>query len=686
MKSTIDILEGNRFVISDQRGDIDGSPVEPHGFFRNDTRFLSRWILTVNDERPACLSVDTTKYNEAQFFLAPSTGTTYIDASLVVLRRRVVVEGFRETITIMNFGNDPATVRIDLAAAADFADLFEVKDAALDRKRGESSVDADETRLVFRYQREAFVRNTVVISSAAETTYSDQGLRLSISLPPQGEWSADIDVIALDDDLTVPSRATRDQQFQDPASRLGLRTWDAQAPTLDSNWKPLPRIYDASMRDLASLRFSGPIRQEQALPAAGLPWFMTMFGRDSLITSLQALPFAPELAQAALVTLADFQARTVDPFRDAEPGKILHEMRFGELTAFEERPHSPYYGSADATTLFVILLDEFERWTGRIDVVRQLEPAARAALAWIDTYGDRDGDGYIEYERRNVDTGLENQCWKDSWNSIQWADGRLADLPRATCELQGYAYDAKRRGARLARLVWDDQQLAAELDRSADTLKEKFNHDFWLADRGYFAVALDGHKQPVDALTSNIGHLLWSGIVDDDKIGSVVEHLMSDRLFSGWGFRTFATDQTGYNPIGYHVGTVWPHDTAICVLGLRRAGHRAEAARGRDRALGSRRDVRLPASRSVRRLRSQHDWLSRGVPDGVQPASLGVRCTTHAASRARWASSPMAKSCATTPSCQIPFGRSRSRASRAVGELHTPQSRRRTAYCESPPR
>jgi glycogen debranching enzyme len=306
---------------------------------------------------------------------------------------------------------------------------------------------------------------------------------------------------------------------------------------------------------------------------------MTMFGRDSLITSFQALPFAPELAHAALVTLADFQARETDPFRDAEPGKILHELRFGELTAFEERPHSPYYGSADSTTLFVILLDEFERWTGRADVVRRLEGTARAALAWIDDSGDRDGDGYIEYERRNTETGLENQCWKDSWNSIQWSDGRLAALPRATCELQGYAYDAKRRAARLARLVWDDEPFATELERSAAALKARFNDDYWLADDGYFAVALDGHKEPVDALTSNLGHLLWSGIVADDKVASVVQHLMSDRLFSGWGFRTLATGQAGYNPIGYHLGTVWPHDTAIAVLGLRRAGYREEAAR-----------------------------------------------------------------------------------------------------------
>jgi glycogen debranching enzyme len=206
--------------------------------------------------------------------------------------------------------------------------------------------------------------------------------------------------------------------------------------------------------------------------------------------------------------LASMQGTRRDHFRDEEPGKIPHELRFGELTAFEERPHSPYYGSADATMLFLILLDEYERWTGDAERVRRLEPNARAALAWIDEDGDRDGDGYVEYERRNTESGLENQCWKDSWNSIMFADGKLAKLPRATCELQGYVYDARRRTARLARELWDDDALAAKLESQAEELKRSFNEDFWLDDGRYYALALDGDKNPVDTLTSNIGHLL----------------------------------------------------------------------------------------------------------------------------------------------------------------------------------
>jgi glycogen debranching enzyme len=248
------------------------------------------------------------------------------------------------------------------------------------------------------------------------------------------------------------------------------------------------------------------------------------------------------------------------------------------MTAFEERPHSPYFGSADTTPLFLILLDEFERWSGNSELVRQLEHEARAALSWIDEYGDRDGDGYVEYQTRNAQTGLENQCWKDSWNSILFSDGSMSRLPRATCEIQGYVYDAKLRSARLARLFWNDSALAERLEREAEELKLRFNRDFWVEGRQFFALALDGDKRQVDSLTSNIGHLLWSGIADEEKALACVRHLMGDRLFSGWGVRTMAEGEGGYNPVGYHVGTVWPHDNSIIAWGLRRYGYRREAA------------------------------------------------------------------------------------------------------------
>src|SRR6185295_8385533 len=316
-----------------------------------------------------------------------------------------------------------------------------------------------------------------------------------------------------------------------------------------------------------------------SLPAAGLPWFMTMFGRDSIFTSLQALPFTPELAATTLHALGEWQGTRVDDFRDEDPGRILHEMRYGELAAFEERPHTPYYGNADATPLFVVLLDEYERWTGDRKLVRSLEREARAALNWIDEYADLMGNGYVSYKRRNEETGLENQCWKDSWDSVSYRDGRLPGFRRATAELQGYAYDAKVRGARLARDIWKDTELADRLEKEAADLKRRFNRDYWVADGGYYALALDPDGNQVDSLGSNNGHLLWSGIVDKSKAKSVVANLMGPRLFSGWGVRTLAEGEGRYNPIGYHVGTVWPFDNSFIAWGLRNYGFKEKAAR-----------------------------------------------------------------------------------------------------------
>src|SRR6266404_1484573 len=258
----------------------------------------------------------------------------------------------------------------------------------------------------------------------------------------------------------------------------------------------------------------------------------------------------------------------------AEP----RELRFGQLTRFGERPQAPYFGAADTTPLYLVLLDEYERWTGDAKLVRDLEPNARAALAWIDRYGDRDGDGYVEYQR-NTDAGLENQCWKDSWNSILFANGEVAPSPRATCEIQGYVYDAKMRSARLAREVWGDEVLAARLEQQAAELKRRFNEDFWLPEREFFALALDGRKRKVDSLTSNVGHLLWSGIVDEGKAEALARHLLGPKLFSGWGVRTMAEGEAGYNPIEYHNGTVWPHDSVFVAAGLARYGFREEASR-----------------------------------------------------------------------------------------------------------
>jgi len=581
MSDTVSILDGNAFVVSDRRGDLEASPTDAQGLFLNDTRFLSRWVLTINGIRPKVLSIDDQAYFRVQHFLALATGTIYVDSHISVVRRRSVGEGFQEDLIIENHDKVPVDLHIKLEAESDFADLFEVKDKLA--KKGQLYKKVEDGTLTLGYRRETFHRKTT-ISSDQPAEVSEQGLTFHVNLPAQSTWTACIDVKAGIQRAVVRETARRSPPGQretsdeNPALGKSLDDWVASAPRLVASWEPLGVIYRRSLVDLAALRFQTGITPG-ALPAAGLPWFMSIFGRDSLITSYQALPFTPELAQTTLRTLALFQSRVDEPFRDAEPGKILHELRLGELTAFEERPHSPYYGSADATMLFLIVLEEYDRWTGDHALVKEIEREARAAVAWIDNHGDRDKDGYVEYERRNPETGLENQCWKDSWDSIVFHDGTLAPTPRATCELQGYVYDAKRRTARLARDVWNDPAWAEKLEREAADLKTRFNRDFWIPERSFFALALDGKKRKVDSLTSNIGHLLWSGIADEDKARSCARHLMSDELFSGWGVRTMATSEGSYNPIGYHVGTVWPHDNSFVAWGLRCAGYRAEAAK-----------------------------------------------------------------------------------------------------------
>jgi glycogen debranching enzyme len=571
--SDIKILDGNTFVVSDDRGDIEASPTDASGLFSFDTRFLSRWVLSVNGERLGALSVDDLQYFETRFFLVPGTGTVYIDAKLSVIRGRTVGGGFQEELTILNHDDEPIALTVRIEAGSDFADLFEVKDAL--KKKGRYSTRAERRRLVLGYERETFRRETIVTASQP-ARFDKEGLTFKVRIEPHGSWSTALDVAVGGNGLeTIQEKVGGRKQTM----ARSLQKWLDEAPRLQCDWQPLEAIYHRSLVDLAALRFAPAVAGGLSLPAAGLPWFMTMFGRDSIFTSLQALPFAPELAAATLRALGQWQGSGVDDFRDEDPGRILHEMRYGEMTAFEERPHSPYYGCADATPLYVVLLDEYERWTGDRRLVRDLEYEARAALDWIDEYADLQGNGYVWYQRRNEKTGLENQCWKDSWDSISYRDGTLPGFPRATCELQGYAFDAKTRGARLAREVWKDAGLADRLEREAADLKRRFNRDFWVEREGYFALALDTEGRQVDALTSNNGHLLWSGIVDKSKAKSVARHLLGPRLFSGWGVRTLAEGEGRYNPIGYHVGTVWPFDNSFIAWGLRRYGFDEESAR-----------------------------------------------------------------------------------------------------------
>ncbi|MEU7715606.1 glycogen debranching N-terminal domain-containing protein [Micromonospora chalcea] len=595
MKDRVSILDGNTFLVSDDRGNIEPSYDFPTGLFAFDTRFLSTWFLTIDGQRLHALSIDDSLSYKTRFFLVPGEPTHYLDANVSVIRSRAIGASLDEELTVLNHSEQEQEFHLRLDIGSDFADLLEIKNRR--DKKGRTTPTVERNGLRLTYHREAFRRETLVTSSAPVEVDAD-GMTFRVRVGPHGEWTTRLHVSTIiygargEDIRAVLPLGGQRTAAEIEAEQSALIS---RAPKLGCDCEPLAGAYRRSLNDLAALRYES-ITLGVRLLAAGLPWFMTLFGRDSIFTSLQVLPFLPDLVKPTIVMLAGLQGSRVDDFRDEEPGKILHELRYGESAGFEEQPHSPYYGAADTTALFVILLDEYERWTGDADLVRNLENETRAALTWLDTYGDLLGTGYVWYMSRNPETGLPNQCWKDSPEAISYADGRMPEFPRATCELQGYTYDAKMRAARMARTHWQDPAYADRLEQEAAALKERFNRDFWIADREYYALALDPRGQQVDALSSNIGHLLWSGIVDESRAPAIAAHLLGPRLFSGWGVRTLADDQGRYNPVGYHVGTVWPFDNSIIAWGLWRYGFRREAGLLCDALLSASRyfDGRLP--------------------------------------------------------------------------------------------
>jgi glycogen debranching enzyme len=574
---TQSVLDGSTFVVGDRLGDVRADEGREHGFFSDDTRFISRWVLDVGEAPLELLGLDQSAHFAAQFFLTPRVAPD-VEAPCSIMRRRLVDQVWMEEITVTNHRHQRSALRVVLALDTDFADLFEVKDGAVAER--DVTCHHDDETLTLAYERAGFQRS-VTIAASSTAAISRRGFTYLLALAPGEQWSTTFTVTphAAQPGVAFPRREPRGTMAQLGASKsTELEQWLARAPVLQAQDTALMRTYRASLSDLGALRLHPDLSEGATLPAAGLPWFMALFGRDSLITSFQALPYLPGLAATTLRVLAARQAEGRDDFHEQEPGKILHELRFGELTARGERPHSPYFGTADATPLFLILLDEYHRWSGDDELVRALEPNARAALAWIEDSGDADGDGYVEYACRNPTSGLVNQCWKDSWDAIQFADGTLARGPIATCEIQGYVYDARRRAARLAREMWADEVLAARLERQAAELRERFRRDFWMPERGCHALALDGEKRQVDSLTSNIGHLLWSGLLDDEEAATTAERLLDEQLYSGWGVRTLGAREAGYNPLGYHTGTVWPHENSLIAAGLARYGHRDAAS------------------------------------------------------------------------------------------------------------
>ncbi len=583
----IAILEGRTFIYSDSVGDVPGGSIG--GLVHADTRFLSRWVLTINGVRLLTLRAGVVDHYSAEFFLTnpplPGTGGDGppLSANTIGVRRlRFVGDGLHERIELQSFAREPVRLEVRLSVGNDFADLFEIKAEVRDRSAQiERDHAADGSRLLFRYRNGRFHAQTAVEADPHATRLEGDDLVWQLELAAGERWEVTLTVpLRLGPREIQPMHRDFGDVFAPDGKPDPLLAWVADMPWLETDSDLVRQVMRKTRQDLVALRMEARLGDEEiVLPAAGLPWFLTLFGRDTLITAYQTVAVGPWLAEGAVLALAQFQGTRVDDFRDEEPGKILHELRQGELTVLGLKPHDPYYGTADATMLWLILLSECWRWTSDDELVRSLRAQVLAALEWIDRYGDRDGDGYVEYGTRSPQ-GLGNQCWRDSWNGIQFADGSLPVLPIATCELQGYAYDAKLRSAELADGPLADPTLAARLRAEAGSLRERFDRDFWIEERGgYYAVGLDGDKRRIDSMTSNMGQLLWSGIVPRERAPAIARQLGSEALFSGWGVRTLSTGDSGFNPIGYHTGTVWPHDNSLIAAGLAAYGFRDEANR-----------------------------------------------------------------------------------------------------------
>jgi glycogen debranching enzyme len=576
------ILEGSTFCISDERGDIFE---QTGGFFARDTRYLSVFCLTLNGKAPLLLSSGKVEYFSAAFYLRNPPVDGLPSDSVAIVRERFVSEALQERIVLENVASEAVSFDLAVHFASDFADIFAVKeyDFALGDPLRARPLPAP-APLRFDSDHGRFVIADPEDGAFTQVAFSKPGvveagsMRYRVELAPRACWELTADVAPSGGRRSKVARRASPHRFGEERARVhdSLTAWQLRVPRIDASWDALRQTFGRSVSDLASLRMRGGDGGLARLPAAGMPWFMTVFGRDTLITSFQTLMFGPELAIGALEVLAELQALEDDPETDAEPGKIVHEVRHGKAAKVW---FHRYYGTVDATPLYLVLVSEVWRWTGDSALAEQLREPALRALAWIDEYGDRDGDGFVEYRRR-TERGLENQSWKDSGDSQRFADGRLAEPPIAPCEVQGYVYDAKRRIAELAREAWGDDVLARRLDEEADRLRERFDEAFWVDDRGgFYALALDAEKERVDSLCSNIGHLLWSGIIPEERAAQVVESLMDDLLWSGWGVRTMSTEDVGYSPLSYHNGSVWPHDNSLIAAGLARYGYREEALR-----------------------------------------------------------------------------------------------------------
>jgi glycogen debranching enzyme len=575
----VTLLDGTTFCISESSGDLRHGGSQ--GLFVRDTRLISRLELSINGHVPEPLSPQARESFACTFLsrMPPLPGLA--DSTMLVTRRRVLDDGLTEEITLRNMSTEPLPVTLRIGVGGDFADVFEVKEgrAHTDTAGVEGMTIAveDDSIMLSRKVGTALrgARITCARPRGSELDVSASQLTWHAVVPAHGAWSTTLQITpSLNGKDLIEYRVHAQPNGERPTAADGpqerMADWREQSPLVRASDPRLAAVFAASTEDLGSLRIFDPEHADRMVIAAGAPWFMTIFGRDSLLTSWMLLPLDASLALGTMRTLASLQGTKVTPATEEEPGKILHEMRFGMQASLWLGGSSVYYGTVDATPLFVMLLGELRRWGMDREIADELLPHADRALDWIVNYGDRDGDGFVEYGR-STELGLANQGWKDSFDGITFADGTIAEPPIALAEVQGYAY-----AAFLAKSHFcterEDIEGASYWAQRAQDLKDRFNRAFWMPERGYFALGLDAQKRQIDSLASNMGHCLWTGIADAAKAASVAKHLTGPSMFTGYGIRTLASSNAAFNPMSYHNGSIWPHDNAICAAGLMRYG------------------------------------------------------------------------------------------------------------------
>jgi glycogen debranching enzyme len=573
----VTMLDGATFCICESSGDLRQGGAQ--GLFVRDTRLISRLELSINGHVPEPLAPQAREPFACTFLsrMPPLPGLA--DSTMLVSRDRLLDDGLREVITLRNMSSEPLPVTLRIGIGGDFADVFEVKEgrAGADpaRVEGMTVAVADDAILLNR-EIGAAVRGARISGErqpGAELEVSASQLTWHAVVPAHGSWATTLQVTPSLNGKDLVEYRSRRPAGAGPEQRLAA--WRSQSPLVRASDPRLAAVFSASTEDLGSLRIFDPEHADRMVIAAGAPWFMTLFGRDSLLTSWMVLPLDPSLALGTMRTLASLQGTKVTPATEEEPGKIMHEMRAGMQASLWLGGSSVYYGTVDATPLFVMLLGELRRWGLDREIVDELLPHVDRALDWIVNYGDRDGDGFIEYGR-STELGLANQGWKDSFDGVTFADGTIAEPPIALAEVQGYAYAAFLAKSHFCREREDPAGEALWADRAQD-LKDRFNRAFWMPEKGYFALGLDGNKRQIDSLASNMGHCLWTGIVDASKAASAAKALTGPEMFSGYGIRTLGSSSAAFNPMSYHNGSIWPHDNAICAAGLMRYGFVDEA-------------------------------------------------------------------------------------------------------------